>query len=114
MYSGLVRSKHFTTIDLASGFFHFEVAKEDRHLTAFRDARGHLWQYQRCGFGIKVLPATFHRTISEAWLPTKGVKTWLDGILWPSATFTSHMTGLRVALHCLLTAGLTVNFQKSQ
>ncbi|CAM9700258.1 unnamed protein product [Sphacelaria rigidula] len=114
MYSGLAGSKYFTSVDLSSGFFQLEVAKEDRHLTAFRDAKGHLWQYQRCGFGLKVLSATFHRTVSEALLPAKGVKNWLDDILWPSATFASHMAGLRVVLHCLLTAGLTANFQKSQ
>ncbi|CAM9861893.1 unnamed protein product, partial [Sphacelaria rigidula] len=110
MYSGLAGSKYSTSVDLASGFSQLDVAKEDRHLTAVRDARGHLWQYQRCGFGLKVLPATFHRTVSEALLPAQGVKTWLDDILWPSATFAGHMTGLRVVLYCLLKAGLTVNF----
>ncbi|CAM9317514.1 unnamed protein product, partial [Sphacelaria rigidula] len=114
MCSGLAGSKYFTSVDLASGVFQLEVAKEDRHLTAFRDARGHLWQYQRCGFGLKVLPATLHRTVSEALLSLRGVKNWLDDILWPSATFASHITGLRVVLYCLLKAGLTVNFQKSQ
>ena len=80
-HSGLAGSKYFTSVDLASGFFQLEVAKSDRHLTAFRDARGHVWQYQRCGFGLKVLPATFHRTVSEAPLPASGVKNWLDDIL---------------------------------
>ncbi|CAM9451084.1 unnamed protein product [Sphacelaria rigidula] len=92
MYSSLAGSKHFTSVVLASGFFQLDVAKEDRHPTAFRDARGHLWPYQRCGFGLKVLPATFHRTVSEALLPAGGVKNWLDDILWPSATFAGHMT----------------------
>ena len=70
-----------------------------------------VWQYQRCGFDLKVLPATFHRTVSEAPLPARGVKNWLDDILWPSPTFPTHMTGLTVVLQCLMNAGLTVNFQ---
>ena len=114
MYSGLAGSKYFTSVDLASGFFQLEVAKSDRHLTAFRDARGHLWQYQRCGFGLKVLPSMFHRTVSEALLPARGVKNWLDDVLWPSPSFPTHMTGLRVVLQFLMNVGLTVNFQKSQ
>ncbi|CAM9923448.1 unnamed protein product [Sphacelaria rigidula] len=114
IYSGLAGTKCFTSVDLASGFSQLEVAKEDRHLTTFCDARGHLWQYQRCRFELKVSPARFHRTVSEALLPARGVRDWLDDILWPSATFASHITGLRVALYCLLKAGLTVNFQKSQ
>ncbi|CAM9901154.1 unnamed protein product, partial [Sphacelaria rigidula] len=113
-YSGLTGSKYFTSVDSASGFFQLEVAEEDRPFTAFRDARGHVWQYQRCRFGLTVRPATFHRPVSEALLPARGVKKWLGNILWPSATFAGHMTGLRVVLYSLLKAGLTVNFQKSQ
>ncbi|CAM9571066.1 unnamed protein product [Sphacelaria rigidula] len=50
MYSGIAGSKYFKSVDLASVFFQLEVAKEGRHLAAFRDAKGHLWQYQHGGF----------------------------------------------------------------
>ncbi|CAN0000948.1 unnamed protein product [Sphacelaria rigidula] len=100
MFSGLAGSKYFPSVDLASGFFQSEVAKENRLLTAFRDSKG--------------TTPTFHRTVSVVLLRARGVKNWLDDILWSSATFASHMTGLRVVLHCLLTTELTVNFLKSQ
>ncbi|CAM9721719.1 unnamed protein product [Sphacelaria rigidula] len=74
MYSGLAGLRYLSIVDLASKLFQFQVAKEDRHITAFRDARGHLWQHQRCGFGLQVLSATFHRTVSEALLPARSVK----------------------------------------
>ena len=49
----------FICLDLASGFLQMTIRKEDRHLTAFRDAEAKLWQCVRCGFGLKIVPAAF-------------------------------------------------------
>lgn len=69
-----------------------EVAEEDRHKTAFCDATGKLWEYVRCGFGLKNLPAAFHTVVSQALgLPRKRVKSWLDDIIIASKTFQEHM-----------------------
>ena len=67
----------FPSIDLASGFFQLSIAEEDRHKTAFRDALGQLWEYMRCGFGLKILPPAFAKygiTIVER-LARKGSRT---------------------------------------
>lgn len=61
IFGGLKGIKYFTSINLASGFFHLSIQEGDRHLTAFCDARGHIWQYKRCRFGFKVLPAKLRR-----------------------------------------------------
>lgn len=42
----------FTSIDLSSGFTQLEIAEEDKHKTALRDAYGTLWELNRCGFGL--------------------------------------------------------------
>ena len=46
-------SNCFTCLDLASGFLQLTIRESDRHLTAFRVAEGKLWEYVRCGFGLK-------------------------------------------------------------
>ncbi|CAM9697728.1 unnamed protein product [Sphacelaria rigidula] len=118
MYSGLAGSGCFTCVDLESGFIQLAVAKENRHLTASRFARGHLWQYRRCGFRLRVLPATFHRSVSDALFPVRGVKANDQSHSQSAPNSQSHenvlMTGLRVVLHRLLNADLTVNSHESQ
>lgn len=60
-----------------------------------------------------MLPSALHRLVSGALLKATRGKSWLDDILVPSTTFARHLKTLRVVLEYLLTAGLTVNFQKS-
>ena len=52
-------SKYFSSIDLASGFLQPEIHEDDRHLTAFRDADWKLYEYVRCGFGLKTVRSAF-------------------------------------------------------
>ena len=56
----------FMSIDLASGFTQLQVAEEDKHTTAFRDAHGGLWEFNRCGFERKTLPSGFAAYVGEA------------------------------------------------
>lgn len=88
-----------------------KIAEEDRYKTTFHDALGHLWEYVRCGYGLKVPPTAFHRRFSGALFKATGLKSWLDDIL-VSSTLAGHLKNLRVVLECLLTAGLAVIFQK--
>ena len=47
IFQRLAGSTWFTSVDLASGFFQLPIAEPDRHKTAFRDAFGQLWDYDR-------------------------------------------------------------------
>ena len=69
-------SKYFSSIDLASGFLQLEIHEDDRHLTAFRDADGKLYEYVRCGFGVKTVPSLFANYVGGRLLPVKdmGIK----------------------------------------
>ena len=65
-----------TSIDLASDFHQIPLAEKDNK-TAFRDAHGELWELNRCGFGLKKLPAAFAARVGAALgaLKGKGSKT---------------------------------------
>ena len=44
-------SKYLSSIDLALELIQLKIHEDDRHLTAFQDAEGKLYEYVRCGFG---------------------------------------------------------------
>ena len=76
----------FTPIDLVSGFNQLEIAEEDKHKTAFRDAHGELWEINQCRFELKALPSGFTAYVGEAPGPLKrrSVQNWLDDIIPPN------------------------------
>ena len=115
MHDRLSGNKYFSTLDLASGYFQLEVEENDKHKTAFRDAHGQLWEYNRCSFGLKNLPSGFTRGISKTLGPVigKGVQVWLDDILIFSKTFVEHLSLIKKVLSSLLEAKYSVNFAKS-
>ena len=108
-------STRFTSIDLASGFTQFEIAEEDKHKTAFRDAHGELWEFNRCDFGLKTIPSGFAAYVGEALGPLKGkgVENWLDDILIHTKSVDGHVELLEKVLERLLRFGLSVNLPKS-
>ena len=109
------RSKYFSSIDLASGFVQLEIHEDDRHLTAFRDADGKLYEYVRCGFGLKTVFSAFVNYAGGRLLTVKdkGIKNWLDNIVIPSKTLENQWGLLQETLECLRQGRLTVNLQKS-
>ena len=72
MFSNLKSKRYFTQIDLASGFHQLPIAEKDKHKTAFRDADGQLWEFNRAGFGLTVLPAAFTRIVKTALAAPEG------------------------------------------
>ena len=55
----------FISIVLASGFFQLPIAEPDRHKPAFRASFGQLWEYERCGFGLKIRPPAFASLVAD-------------------------------------------------
>ena len=90
-------SKYFFSIDLASGFLQLEIHEDDRHLTTFRDADRKLYEYVRCGFGLKTAPSAFASYVGGRLLPVKdkGSKNRLDDIAIPSKTLEDQWGLLR-------------------
>ena len=113
MFQRLNGNAWFTSIDLASGFFQLPIVETDRHKTAFRDAFGQLWEYVRCGFGLKILPPAFASMVADLLgdLKGKGVENYLDDILIYSAGFDSHLALVAAVLARLQAGGLSVTLR---
>ena len=88
IFDGLKGKKFFTQIDLASGYHQVEIAEKDKYKTAFRDPDGQLYEFNRAGYGLTVLPSAFTRIVQYALrLPDDDVASWLDDILIASVTW---------------------------
>ncbi|CAM9759061.1 unnamed protein product [Sphacelaria rigidula] len=119
MHDKLGGNKSFSTLDLASGCFQLEIEESDKHKTAFRGALSQLWEYNRCGSGLKNLPSEspirFARGISKTLgsLIGEGVQVWLDDILIFRITLSERLYLKWKILSALLEAKYFVNFAKS-
>ena len=91
---GIKEESCFTSIDLASRFTKLQIAEEDKHKIAFRDAHGTLWELNRCGLGLKTLPAGFATFVGGALgsLKGKGVYNWLDIIVLYTQQVEGHLS----------------------
>ena len=86
---------YFSTLDMASGYWQFEIAESDRELTAFSTRRGH-FQFRYLPFGISSAPAIFQRTIDLllSGLSGHAAIAYLDDIMVVGRTFDEHLDNL--------------------
>ena len=108
------RSHCFTCLDLASGFLQFTIRESDHHLTAFCDAEGRLWEYVRCGFGLKMVPSAFASSVGRQLMP---VKLKWPGIVWTTSSSLQlkDLIALLREVFDLIRAGrLSVNLKQSE
>ena len=92
----LGRSKYFSTLDLASGYWQVPVHPTSRKKTAFITHQG-LYEFQVMPFGLKNAPAVFQRLMQ--WVlhglnPEEGpdfVSVYLDDVLVFSETLEEHL-----------------------
>ena len=110
------QSAYFSCLDLASGFLQLKIHEADRHLTAFRDAEGNLWEYVRfgCGFGLKTVLSAFANYVGGSIMTVKkkGVRNWLEDIIIPTRTFEEHLELLHENFDSLRQSRLSVNLPK--
>ena len=87
--------KHFTTLDMASGYYQLEVVEEDRDKTAFITKYG-MYSFCRMPFGLYNAPAPFSRSISLILkgLSWKSVIAFLDNVVVLGRDSDSHMVNL--------------------
>lgn len=88
-------SNFFTLLDLPSVYHQLSIKEVDRHKTAFRDARGRLYDFTQCGFGLTTIPAVlFSAHLGDTFRPVEnkgGAELWLDDIPLHRATLADHL-----------------------
>ena len=109
-------SNCFTCLDIASGFLQLMIRESDRHLTAFREAEGKLWEFVRCGFRLKTVPSAFANYVGGQLTPVKmkGVRNWLNDIIIPTASLEDQFSLVREVFDLIRAGRLSVNLQKSE
>ena len=86
------KSRYFTSLDLASGYWQIPLDPADKHKTAFRTQRG-LFQFKRMPFGLSDVGSTFQRmanTIFQDLINEGVVLVYLDDILIHTSDWQWH------------------------
>ena len=103
----------FSTLDLSSGYWQVEVAKEDRAKTAFITRSG-LYEFCTMPFGLCNAPATFERLMELvlSGLQWKVCLIYLDDIIVYGSTFDDELQRLEVIFSRLRKANLKLKPKK--
>lgn len=99
LLEGLAKAKHFTTLDLRSGYNNIRIKEGDESKAAFVTEEG-LFEPLVMGFGLCNAPATFQRMMNEIFydLLGKGVEIYLDDIMIYTETREEHIRIIREVL----------------
>ena len=107
----LGKSRHFSTLDLASGYWQIPVDPASCEKTAFTTHRG-LFEFQVMPFGLKNAPAVFQRLMEQVLRrlnPEDGpdfVSVYIDDVLVFSPSFEEHVDHVSQVLNALHNANL--------
>lgn len=106
----------FTTIDIASGFYHIEMKAEDRCKTAFSTANGH-YEWNRMPFGLKNAPIIFQRVISNLIQKhelNSFCLNYIDDIIVFSRSFDEHLYHLQKLFDMVKEENIKLKLSKCQ
>ena len=94
-------------MDLTSGYWQVEAAKQDQPKTAFTTSEG-LFQFRVMPFGLCNAPATFQRLIDRvlSGLKWSSCLVYLDDIIVVGKSFSDHLSNLGCVFERLRGAGL--------
>lgn len=113
LFSNLSKSKVFSKMDLAKGFYQIPLHEESRPLTAFATPRG-LYQFTVLPFGLTNSPAVFNKPMRKLLGMIPGVEILVDDLLIHSETWENHIRTLDLVLEKLRDSGLTVKPSKCE
>lgn len=87
----LGKSKYYTTLDLAQGYYQVKMHPDHQEKTAFSTDTGH-YEFTRVPFGLKGAPATFQRLMNNVLMGITGIKAlvYLDNIIVYAASIVEH------------------------
>ena len=95
----LSKSRYFTTLDLAGGYWQVLVEPRSREKTVFVTHSG-LFEFSVMPFGLKNAPATFQRLMETvlAGLIRKSCLDYLDDIIVTGRTFAENLRNVFIRL----------------
>ena len=109
----LSKSRYFSTLDLASGYWQVEMDPDSIEKTAFTTHSG-LYEFVVMPFGLCNAPATFQRLMESVLvgLAREVCVVYLDDILVMGETFEEHLENLASVFDRLRQAGLRLKPSK--
>jgi hypothetical protein len=115
LFDRLQGARHFSKIDLRSGYHQIRIAAEDVPKTAFRTRYGH-FEFLVLPFGLTNAPATFMHLMHQAFRPflDSFVIVFLDDILIYSKTLDEHVIHVRKVLVVLRREKLYAKLSKCE
>jgi predicted aspartyl protease len=102
LFDRLEGARHFSSLDLLTGYWQIRVANEDVEKTAFRTRYGH-YEWRVLPMGLMNAPATFMRLMNDIFRKYLDdfVIVFLDDILIYSKTLEDHRKHVRIVLDLL-------------
>lgn len=111
----LTNAKIFSTLDLASGYWHIQIDEKDTEKLAFTSNFG-LYEWKRLPFGWKNAPAIFQRTLRQILnkYEIKFALNYFDDIIIFSNSFEEHITHLKTLFSICEKENIKLKFSKCQ
>ena len=111
----LAGSRHFSTLDLTSGYWQVPLDPDAQEKAAFATRSG-LWKWKVLPFGLTSAPATFQRLMEKVLhgLHWKTLLLYLDDIIIIAPDFQTHLERLEDVLKRLQGAGLKLKPEKCE
>ena len=103
----LAKTKYFTTLDLAAGYWQVKMDTNSQEKTAFATHSG-LYEFTVMPFGLCNAPATFQRLMEAvlAGIARERCMVYLDDVLVVGKDFQEHLANLKAVFDRLRVAGL--------
>ena len=114
MIDSIGTKKYLSTMDMNVAFWHFPVAEEDMHKTAFRTPNRHL-EFTRMPMGHKNTPAVMQRGLQRILIKhglSQFCRNFFDDINTHSDSFDDHCHHLAKVLGCFKKEGIKLKLSK--
>ena len=107
-------SKHFSRLDLKSGYHQIEIDEEHKERTAFTVGPLGFFEHNRLAFGLCNSPATFQRVMEDCFADVhlKDMYVYIDDIIIFSSSVEEHIEKLQRVFERLRQCGLKLAPQK--
>lgn len=111
----LGRAKHFSVLDLYSGFHQVPIEAQSRKVTSFSTEQGS-FQWKVLPFGLNVSPNSFSRMMAIAFsgLPPDRMFVYIDDIIVIGCSEEHHLRNLELVFQTCRKRNLKLNPEKSQ